>query len=133
MTKYEKEIFSIINTSTEHLTAEQIFQRLREVHSNVVLATVYNNLNRLLDAELIRRVSIEGMPDRYDRTEKHDHLICRNCGKLADTKFWDLTSSLQEQLGEEFLYYDLKVYYVCPECRKAQQNAKENLTDDESI
>ena len=127
MTKYEKEVFAIVNTSCEHLTVEQIFQRLKERHPKVVLATVYNNLNKLLEEELIRKVSIEGMPDRYDRMEKHDHLVCRNCGKLADAAFKDLTASLREQMGDEFLYYDLKVYYVCPECRKKleEQNKKE--------
>ena len=120
MTKYEKEIFAIISTSREHLTVEQVFHRLREIHPKVVLATVYNNLNKLLEEGLIRKVSIEGMPDRYDRTEKHDHLVCRHCGKLADIKFRDLTASLREQLGDDFLYYDLKVYYLCPECRKKE-------------
>lgn len=126
MTKYEKEIFDIINRSREHLTVEQIFQRLKESYPNVVLATVYNNLNRLLEAELIRKVSIEGMPDRYDRMKKHDHLVCRQCGKLADITFEDLTASLHEQLGEDFLYYDLKVYYLCPECRE-KQNHQESI------
>lgn len=126
MTKYEKEIFDIINRSREHLTVEQIFQRLKESYPNVVLATVYNNLNRLLEAELIRKVSIEGMPDRYDRMKKHDHLVCRQCGKLADITFEDLTASLREQLGENFLYYDLKVYYLCPECRE-KQNHQESI------
>lgn len=126
MTKYEKEIFDIINRSCEHLTVEQIFQRLKESYPNVVLATVYNNLNRLLEAELICKVSIEGMPDRYDRMTKHDHLVCRQCGKLADITFEDLTASLREQLGEEFLYYDLKVYYLCPECRE-KQNHQESI------
>lgn len=121
MTKYEKDIFAIINASREHLTAEQVFHKLKESHPKVVLATVYNNLNRLLEAELIRKVSIEGMPDRYDRRQKHDHLVCKYCGKLADAKFEDLTASLREQMGEEFLSYDLKVYYVCPECRQKQQ------------
>lgn len=124
MTKYEKEIFAIINTSRDHLTAEQVFCRLKEDHPHVVLATVYNNLNKLLEAELIRKVLIEGMPDRYDRAERHDHLVCRYCGKLADTKFKDLTSSLREQMEDEFLYYDLKVYYICPECRKKQNLQK---------
>ena len=127
MTKYEKEILDIINRSREHLTVEQIFQRLKESYPNVVLATVYNNLNRLLEAELIRKVSIEGMPDRYDRMEKHGHLVCRHCGKLADVTFNDLTASLREQMGDGFLYYDLKVYYLCPECRKKldEQDKKE--------
>ena len=127
MTKYEKEVFAIVNTSCEHLTVEQIFQRLKERHPKVVLTTVYNNLNKLLEEELIRKVSIEGMPDRYDRMEKHDHLVCRHCGKLADVTFKDLTASLREQMGDGFLYYDLKVYYLCPGCRKKldEQDKKE--------
>ena len=118
MTKYEKEIFSIVTDSCDHLTTEQIFFKLRKTHPKVVLATVYNNLNRLLDAGLIRKIATVGMSDRYDRAQRHDHLICRRCGRLADVNFQDLTVSLLEQLGEEFTYYDLKVYYVCPECRK---------------
>lgn len=118
MTKYEKEIFAIINNSHAHLTAEQIFRTLKQTHPKVVLATVYNNLNRLLEAELIRKVSVEGTPDRYDQAERHDHLVCRYCGRLSDIKFRDLTASLQEQMEEDFFYYDLKVYYICPECRK---------------
>ena len=118
MTKYEKAIYEIIATSHAHLSATQIFEKLQNRYPNVVLATVYNNLNKLWTAGLIRKVSMEGMPDRYDTVQKHDHLVCRNCGKLADAAFKDLTASLREQMGDEFLYYDLKVYYVCPECRK---------------
>ena len=121
MTKYEKDIFAIINTSRDHLTVEQIFQKLRKIHPQVVLATVYNNLNRLLDEELIRKVSVEGMQDRYDRMKKHDHLVCRRCGKLSDITLEDLTASLKKQLGDDVLYYDLKVYYVCPTCREKEK------------
>lgn len=120
MTKYEKELYAIINRSRDHLTVEQLFHQLRETYPQVALATVYNNLNKLLEAGLIRKVSIEGMPDRYDRIQKHDHLVCRQCGKLSDVSFHDLTSSLRQQMGDEFLYYDLKVYYLCPVCREKQ-------------
>ena len=118
MTKYEKEILRIVTVSYEHLTAEQIFSRLKKTHPKVVLATIYNNRNRLLDAGLIQKITTEGMPDRYDRPQRHDHLVCRHCGKLSDVKLQDLTESLHQQLGGKFLYYDLKVYYVCPECQK---------------
>lgn len=117
MTKYEKAIYDIICTSHEHLTANQIFEKLKESYSNVVLATVYNNLNKLWESGLIRKVSIEGMPDRYDTIQKHDHLVCKHCGKLIDVTFEDLTAPLRSQLGGDFLFYDLKVFYLCPACR----------------
>ena len=118
MTKYEKAIYDIIVRSHDHLTANQVYEKLKETCPGVVPATVYNNLNKLWEAGIIRKVSTEGMPDRYDSVQKHDHVICRNCGKIMDVSFDDLTSALRRQLGEDFLFYDLKVYYLCPECRE---------------
>lgn len=104
------------------MTADQIYCVLQKIYPTVSRATVYNNLNKLCDIRMIRRVSVEDSPDRYDRIEKHDHFICKDCGKLSDINFDDLTQSLKEQLGEEFLFYDLKVFYICPDCRKAQSS-----------
>lgn len=122
MTKYEREIYTVITTSDKHLTVEQIYVQIREKYPKIVLATVYNNVNKLYEAGLIRKVSIEGMADRYDHIRKHDHLICRSCGKLSDIVLKDLTPSLQETVGDGFLSYDLKVFYLCPDCRKRLNN-----------
>lgn len=121
MTKYEQSIYEIIRTSHEHLTVNQVFERLKQDHPKVVLATVYNNIHKLWEAGLIRKVSTEGMPDRYDTIQKHDHLVCKRCGKILDVTLEDLTAPLRRQLGEDFLFYDLKVYYLCPACREQAQ------------
>ena len=118
MTRNGKRILEIINHSDDHLTAEQIFLRLKQDYPKIALATVYNNLHTLCQEGLVRKVSIEGSPDRYDKTVKHDHLVCRKCGALSDIAFSDLTASLSAQLGEPIISYDLKVSYVCPACRK---------------
>lgn len=120
MTKYEKQIYDIVNASRKHMTAEQVYEELQKIYPAVARATVYNNLNKLCDVKLIRLVSLEDSPDRYDRIEKHDHLVCQKCGRLSDVCFDDLTSALQKQFGDDFLSYDLKIFYICPECRKAQ-------------
>lgn len=117
MTKYAQQILDIINSSSDHLTAEQIYLRLKASNSKVVLATVYNNLNLLYEQDKIRKVSVEGYPDRYDKTVKHDHLVCKKCGALSDICLSDLTALLQEQISEEIISYDLKVNYICPSCR----------------
>ena len=124
MTKYAQQILDIINTSAEHLTAEQIFLRLKASSPKVVLATVYNNLHQLYEQDLIRKVSVEGYPDRYDKIKKHDHLVCKGCGALSDICLRDLTEQLQAQLPEEILSYDLKISYLCPSCRSKAEEAK---------
>lgn len=118
MTKYEKEIYSIVSQSDQHMTADQVLKTLRKIYPSVSTATVYNNLNKLCEAGMLRRISSNGSPDRYDRSLKHDHMVCSQCGKLTDVCFEDLTPSLKKQLGEDFLFYDLKVYSLCAECRK---------------
>ena len=122
MTKYEVEIYNIITKSMEHLTVEQIYTELQKKYPKVVMATVYNNVNKLWKACLIRKIAVENMPDRYDRVVKHDHLICQMCGRLTDISFQDLTASLREQMQGEFLSYDLKVFYLCPDCREREDH-----------
>lgn len=117
MTKNAKAILDIINNSKSHLTAEQIYLELCQNFSKMALATVYNNLSVLNKQGLIRKISVEGYPDRYDRIKKHDHLVCKKCGKLSDIVLEDLTNQLQSQIDEELLGYDLKINYICAECR----------------
>lgn len=121
MTTYEREIYYIITGSVKHLTVEQIYAEMKNKYPKIALATVYNNVNKLWKAGKIRKVSVENMPDRYDRLTKHDHLVCQKCGKLADMSFEDLTASLRRQLGEDFFSYDLKVFYLCPDCRTQEE------------
>lgn len=118
MTKYAKRILEIISSSRSHMTAEQVFKALRQSCPKVALATVYNNLNRLWEEDLIRKISVEGMPDRYDRIQRHDHLVCKECGKLLDVDLGDLTAQLEQKAGTAILSYDLKLVYLCDECRK---------------
>ena len=121
MTDNRNIILDMINKSETHLTAEEIFVALKNKSYKIALPTVYNNLNSLYRDELIRKVSIEGQPDRYDKITKHDHLICKRCGKLSDFKFQDLTNSLNEQLSDSIIAYDLKVIYICPDCKNSSQ------------
>jgi Fe2+ or Zn2+ uptake regulation protein len=118
VTRYAKKILEIIESSHSHMTAEQVFDTLRQTYPSVVLATVYNNLNRLWQEGRIRKVLVEGMPDRYDRTERHDHLVCKKCGRLQDVDLGDLTKQLEKKAGIPLLFYDLKLVYLCEKCRK---------------
>ncbi len=118
MTRYAKRILEIVYQSDEHMTAEQLYLELKKTEPKVVRATVYNNLNTLYKEGLIRKLSLEGSPDRYDKIKKHDHLVCKKCGALSDMTFRDMTGDLERQLGEGILSYDLKVFYLCPKCRE---------------
>ncbi len=121
MTKNAEYILEIINNSDKHLTAEQIYLLLKEKNKKAVIATVYNNLSFLYREGLIRKVPVEGYPDRYDKMKQHDHLVCRRCGKLTDITLEDLTEKLQEQIGVPMISYDLKINYICDDCLKIEK------------
>ena len=76
MTKYEKAVYDLIATSHEHLTVNQVYERLKANYPKVVLATVYNNLNRLWMDGFVRKIAIEGMPDQFDSVQKtYGHFV----------------------------------------------------------
>ena len=127
MSKYTDAILQIVSAPGEHMTAEQIFFRLKETYPTVALATVYNNLNALLSSGRIRRISIENFPDRYDGVIPHDHLVCRRCGRLGDyssarlsSLVAELAAELESSRGISVDGYDLKLFYLCEDCRKSQ-------------
>ena len=123
--RYESKILEIISSSHAHMTAEQVFFTLKQEYPGVVLATVYNNLNSLCQQGKIRKISVEGCPDRYDRNTRHDHLVCRWCGSLADIHLVDITAQLEQQTGFAIDGYDLKIQYLCPRCRAAQDSGQD--------
>ena len=118
MTKNANMILEIVSGSNEHLTAEQIFLRMKEITGKISLATVYNNLSFLHQQGLIRKLTLGDGPERYDRPVRHDHMICWECGRLSDITLQDMTKEIEESTGVCIESYDLKIYYICEECRK---------------
>jgi Fur family ferric uptake transcriptional regulator len=69
-----------------HGTANEIADVVRSEIGTISRQSVYNVLEVLVDAGLIRRIQPAGSPARYeDRTgDNHHHLICRGCGRMVD-------------------------------------------------
>ncbi len=122
MNRYATEILNIIDTADCHLTAEEVYYRMKQDGSKAVLATVYNNLNKLVDMKLIHRLVREGEADVYDKIVRHDHLICSRCGAIKDIFLHDYV----EQFADESHYpvdsYELKLFYICENCQKELEN-----------
>ena len=69
----------------DHPTAEEIFDLAARECPGLSLGTVYRNLNSLVDAGRVRRVSIPGKADRFDHTLCwHSHLYCNCCGGVVE-------------------------------------------------
>ena len=122
MPKNSKIILDIIEKSYDHPTAEDIHKKVAKAGFSVSIATVYNNLSALADAGLIRRLVLPDGPCRYDKLRRHDHLVCSECGGVADLELPDLKGLLEERAKIDFDSYELQLFQVCDQCRLAQEN-----------
>ena len=108
MTKQRKLVMDIIENSCCHPTAEQVFLKAKEQISGIAMATVYNNINYLLDEGLIRRISVIGQADRFDNVRiPHEHIKCDKCNKITDIFLGDMLDELvreREDTGNLFMH-----------------------------
>ena len=91
------------------------------------LGTVYRNLNSLVDAGRVRRVSIPGKADRFDHTLPwHSHLYCTVCGSVTDAEV-DEKQVMKLVKNQKGYVQDCAVVLigVCEVCceKQAQENA----------
>lgn len=116
--KHRETIKSVIENSDRHLSAEEIIEECKKQGHSISQATVYRNLNILIEQGEICKVSFPEGPDRYDKkVSLHSHLFCRVCNSVCDTHKNDLLEVLQNELDEQILSYNLCMEYICPKCR----------------
>lgn len=76
-------IYERLRNTTEHPTAEMLYQWLKPDNPALSLGTVYRNLNLLADDGVIARMAFP--VERYDACiTPHTHLLCRTCGSVYD-------------------------------------------------
>ena len=123
MTKQRRVILDVITSDKCHHTADEIFALAKEKLPGISLATVYNTLKYLEENKLIRRITAEGTKDRYDNSYiPHGHLFCSQCLRVRDFTLPDFERTLTELADSQIESYELKVRYVCPECRAVREN-----------
>ncbi len=121
MTKQRALVLDIIRADKSHYTADEIFVKAKESLPGISRATVYNNLHALEDEKIIRRITGEGGPDRYDSSYiPHGHLLCAVCHGIRDFDIPDFAERLTEIVGGSIDSYELKVRYVCEACKSAE-------------
>lgn len=126
-------ILSLLGSTSEHLSAEDIYIAVHKTYPNIGLTTVYRTLELLVQMGIVYKFDFGDKRARYELSEgpkgkrHHHHLVCTNCGRVIDyTDFVDkekeLLSKTEEGLSRK---YDFKInghriqfYGLCSECKK---------------
>lgn len=122
MTKQREAILAVITSDKCHHTAEEIFELAKQRLPGMSRATVYNNLHALEKEKLIRRITAEDASDRYDSSYiPHGHLFCIKCARVKDFTLPSFKQTLEDEIGEVIDSYELKVRYICNDCKMAEE------------
>ncbi len=121
LTAQRAAVFDYLRAVEHHPTAEDVFFAVKKKLPRISLATVYKNLEALVEQQAVSKLCYGDSSARYDiRTDHHYHSRCLGCGKL-----WDLEakhgsawlSQVKPQAGFEVKDYRLEVLGYCRDCR----------------
>lgn len=119
-------VFNAVTDMHRHVTAEDVYDYIRNEYPTIGKGTVYRNLKILSDENRIQRVEIPGAADCFDFTiSKHYHVRCVVCGNVSDVdmdEMKELDSYIHDTHGIKFLAYDILFKGICKDC---QDNEKE--------
>jgi Fur family ferric uptake transcriptional regulator len=93
------------NPDSQHMSAEDVYQALRDAGEDVGLATVYRVLTQFESAGLVTRHNFETGHSVFEvaKGEHHDHMVCMESGEVIE--FLDpIIEKRQHELAEEHGY-----------------------------
>jgi len=110
----------IINTIHQfgHVSTSELIAYIQKEFPSLSVATIYRNLNTLLEDNLVRRVSTDLLQDIYEDTTRdiHDHFICEECGIIIDKENPDDSVSFVDDNGNLIAHKAVTYYGVCKDC-----------------
>jgi Fe2+ or Zn2+ uptake regulation protein len=107
-----------------HADTHSIIGRVREQLGGVSHQAVYDVLDALTKARLLRRIQPRGSVARYESRvgDNHHHVVCRSCGVMADVDCAVGAAPCLTAAGDHgFAIDEAEVIYwgLCPECSTA--------------
>jgi len=87
-TKHRKEVYHVLMDHKDHPTASEVYDRVKKISPDIVLATVYNCLEALVERGAVKQVNFEREPSRYcPNLVEHGHFHDETSGQIHDVTF----------------------------------------------
>ena len=121
--KQRDRILELLQSDRLHVTANWIYDNLRQEFPTLSLGNVYRNLNILVDQDKAVRLGFGSTFDLYEaKREPHYHFICTRCGSIEDVTVpprlqAELLSFVEENAGHTVTEQTVEFRGVCSSCR----------------
>jgi Fur family transcriptional regulator, peroxide stress response regulator len=119
-------VLDAVRSTNKHPTALEVYEMVKQQRPHIGLASIYRILHTLVEHEYIRELALGDESCRYDsRTSRHDHALCKSCGKLLDIPVEIVFSlpALQnaaQTVGIALESHEVRLYGLCESCQEAQ-------------
>jgi Fur family peroxide stress response transcriptional regulator len=122
LTPQRMAVLKTVIGSREHLSAEEIYTRVRADFPMIGLATVYKTIGVLKEMGEIAVLNFDNQRARYDGSgrDTHPHFICNRCNAIVDLKEEDLENIKQKialKTGYQITDCRLDFFGICPNCQ----------------
>jgi Fur family transcriptional regulator, ferric uptake regulator len=109
-------------TSSRHMSAESIYQCLKDQGEDIGLATIYRVLGQFEHAGLVNRHNFEEGYSVFELNNgnHHDHLVCVKCKKVVefcDQVIEQQQKSIAQDFGFKMTDHNLTIYGLCQSCQ----------------
>ena len=113
-------ILEYLDGNKSHPSAEDVFKAVSRKYQSMSFATVYNTLNALVEAGVLKGLNIDPERRRFDPdTSPHHHCICLMCRKIIDV-YAEMDVRLPAGLAADFepVSSHVEFYSLCSKCSK---------------
>ncbi|MEK6248933.1 MAG: transcriptional repressor [Planctomycetales bacterium] len=134
ITQQRRSIVGQVFSHHEHFDADDLLAELaKELGARKVSRpTVYRTLSELVDAGLLRKMSLNkrSVYEHDYGYPQHDHLHCQACDRLIEFQSDEL-ATIREAVGRQHNFkvtgHRLIITGICSECNKARQRPTRRL------
>ena len=128
MTDQRQVILDVVKKADAHLSADEIYEKVRRKIPKISMGTVYRNLDILSSCGFIRKLEPDYPQMRFDgNTEDHYHVLCIRCGSIEDIavpQSQGTLETLKNALGRMTRYgifgHKLEFVGLCPDCMEKE-------------
>ena len=102
-----------------HISVRDIFEKIKESFPSLSLATVYKNINAMMESNFINELKIVGQDNKYELVkERHSHMICRRCGEIEDIHIdtRGLEETIPKESGFQVEETSIQFFGTCRKC-----------------